>query len=152
VEIEGKNYGTSSITKGLARHRMAQGQKAKEASDKAGHPVMPNEGGGGGSVSNHDHGGEPGGHEVIQQVHDEHGPAHTVEVRKEGEHHTVKTTHEDGHEHTSKGHPTVEHVHGHIGASIGKGEEQAHQEPDGDESSGSLEAMGLGGKDSEQVS
>ena len=32
--IDGKDYGTSSVSKGLARHRLAHGQKAKEASDE----------------------------------------------------------------------------------------------------------------------
>ena len=139
MEIEGKNYGTSSVTKGLARHRMAS--KPQEPAAGGGNEDM------GGGASDQDHGGEEGGHEVIQQVQSEHGPAHTVETKKEGEHHTVATTHEDGHKHTSKGHPSVAHVHEHIGHAIGKGQEEApaeHMESDG---GSSLEAMGVGAEE-----
>ena len=135
MDIDGKNYGTSSVTKGLARHRHAQAQK-------------PQAGGGGSEMADqaeghsmHDHGGEEGGHEAIQQVHGEHGPADKVEVAHDGQHHTVTTTH-GGHVHESKGHPSVEHVHAHIGHAIGDSDESAHAEPDGDESD-SLEKMGV---------
>lgn len=144
--IDGKPMGTSSVGRSLARHRRKQSDSAKEASDKAAHPKMP-EPAAGGSNSEHDHGGEEGGHEVIQQVHSEHGPAHTVEVKKEGEHHTVHTTHEDGHEHTSKGHPSVSHVGAHVSHAAGMGGEEGQSE-DGENSNeygaGGLEAMGVG--------
>ena len=140
--IDGKDYGTSSVSKGLARHRLAHGQKAKEASDKAGHPVIPTEGEG---KSAHDHQGQEGGHEVIQQVHDEHGPASKVEVKNDGEHHAITTTHEDGHEHTSSGHPSVAHVHEHIGhaagASADKASDHGEAEPAGEEGGDSISAM-----------
>jgi hypothetical protein len=141
MEINGKPTGTSSVSRGLARHRMKQSSSAKEASDKAAHPEMP-EAGGGGASSMHDHNGEEGGHEEIQKVHAEHGPAHTVETKKEGEHHSVKTTHEDGHSHESKGHPSVSHVHEHIGQSIGAG--GAEGQPEGEEEGAdSLQEMGM---------
>jgi hypothetical protein len=143
MQIDGQSMGTSSVSRGLARHRLSQSKKAKSASDKAGHPEMP---GAGGSRSNHDHAGEEGGHEVIQQIHSEHGPAHTVEVKKEGEHHSVKTTHEDGHEHMSKGHPSVSHVGEHVMAASGGGGDEGQSDEmaeDGGANSG-IEAMGLG--------
>ena len=136
--------GTSSVTRGLARHRRNQESSAKAASDKAGHPKMPETDGAG---STHDHGGQEGGHEEIQKVHAEHGPAHSVEVKKEGEHHTVHTTHEDGHTHTSKGHPSVAHVGEHIQQAAGMGGDEGQDE--GEEHSGAegLEAMGVGAEE-----
>ena len=147
MEINGRHMGTSSVSRGLARHRMAMNKGAKEASDKAGKPEMPG-GDGEGASSMHDHGGEAGGHEVIQQVHDEHGPATSVEVSKEGEHHTVKTTHEDGHTHTSKGHPTPAHVSEHIAAATGGGggETESVGEDSSEGAGGEMEEMGLGGE------
>ncbi len=146
MEVDGKHMGTSSIGRGLARHRMQQSQGAKKSSDKAAHPEMPGGEGGEGKSSMHDHGGEEGQHDVIQQVHDDHGPATSVEVSKEGEHHTVKTTHEDGHEHTSKGHPSASHVHEHMGYSIGAGggEGQSEGESSPEEGANATEDMGLG--------
>ena len=41
MEINGRHMGTSSVSRGLARHRMAMNKGAKEASDKAGKPEMP---------------------------------------------------------------------------------------------------------------
>ena len=150
MEINGQHMGTSSVSRGLARHRMSQDNKAKQASDKAAHPKMPMEGENGGSHSEHDHAGESGGHEMIQQVHSEHGPAHTVETKKDGEHHTVTTTHEDGHMHASHGHPSVQHVSEHIGHSAGGGGEpgptEGNEPPAGADG---LEAMGLGGDEEE---
>jgi hypothetical protein len=119
---------------------------AKKASDKAGKPEMPE---GEGASSMHDHGGEAGGHEVIQQMHDEHGPATQAEVKPEGESHTVKTTHEDGHTHTSKGHPSIAHVAEHIGYSVGAGGdggEQGEEDTGSGADGGSIEEMGLGGE------
>lgn len=145
MKIDGNDYGTSSVSKGLARHKMAKG--AKESSDKAAHPQMPNEDGGGGEAgSQHDHAGQEGGHEAIQQAVTEHGPAKSVEVSKEGENHTVKTMHEDGHSHESKGHPTVSHVHEHIGHAAGN-EQAGHEDMgEGAEGADSLSAMGIGGE------
>lgn len=142
MEIDGKGYGTSSVTKGLARHRLAQ--RGKEPAGGGGEEPQAAEG-----HSMHDHGGQEGGHEAIQQVHEEHGPATKVEVKHDGEHHHVTTTHEDGHVHESKGHPSVAHVHEHIGHSIGTGGAEQHSEPDGDEGAGALEAMGVSGAGSE---
>jgi len=144
MEIDGKSYGTSSVTKGLARHRRAQAEK-------------PGGGGGAGPEmadaaeghSMHDHGGQDGGHEAIQQVHSEHGPATKAEVKHDGTAHHVTTTHESGHVHESKGHPSVEHVHAHLGHAVGAAADEQHGEPDGDEGSGALEAMGVGGGEGE---
>lgn len=144
MEINGKSMGTSSVSRGLARHRMQMNKSAKDSSDKAAKPEMP-EAGGDGASSMHDHGGEAGSHEAIQQVHDEHGPATSVEVSKEGEHHTVKTKHEDGHTHTSKGHPSVAHVGEHIAAATGEGGDEGESESESSaEGAGGLEEMGLG--------
>ena len=147
MEINGRHMGTSSVSRGLARHRMAMNKSAKDANDKAGHPAMP-EAGGDGASSMHDHGGEAGDHEVIQQVHDEHGPATSVEVSKEGEHHTVKSTHEDGHEHTSKGHPSVGHVAEHVAHAAGEGGDEGESagESSSEGAGGEMEEMGLGGE------
>lgn len=68
--------------------------------------------------SEHDHMGEEGGHEEIQNVVSEHGPADSHEHTMEGEQHTV-VSHHGGHTHTSKGHPSSEHAHAHIGHAMG---------------------------------
>lgn len=145
MQIDGKPMGTSSVTRGLARHRRNQDANAKAASEKAGHPKMPETHDGAGST--HDHGGEEGGHEEIQKVVGEHGPAHTVEVKKEGEHHTVHSTHEDGHKHTSKGHPSASHVGTHISTAAGSGGEEGQSDEGMDDNGAeSLQAMGVGGE------
>lgn len=141
MQIDGKDYGTSSVTKGLARHRMAQ--KGGGDEKKAAEPEMPK---GEGAASEHDHGGQEGGHEVIQQVQQEHGPAQGVEVSKEGEHHSVTTHHEDGHTHKSKGHPSAQHVHEHLGHAVGSPPSEPPAEVEGAQGYGSLESMGLGGE------
>lgn len=123
---------------------MQMNKSAKDSSDKAGAAKMPE---GEGASSMHDHGGEAGGHEAIQQVHDEHGPAKSVEVSKEGEHHTVKTTHEDGHTHTSKGHPSAAHVAEHMDIASGGGggdEGESEGENSSEGAGGEMEEMGLG--------
>lgn len=132
MQVDGKSYGTSSVTKSLARHKMAQ----SKGDDKPKEMAQEGEG------SMEDHQGQEGGHEAIQKTVSEHGPANTVETAKEGEHHTVKTTHEDGHKHTSKGHPSVKHVGEHIGHAAGTSEsdpaEASGMEPD------AMSAMGVG--------
>jgi hypothetical protein len=148
MNVDGHSMGTSSVTRGLARHRRGQESSAKQASDKAAHPKMP-EPGGDGAGSTHDHAGQEGGHEEIQKVVAEHGPAQTVEVKHDGEHHTVRTTHEDGHQHESKGHPSVSHVHEHIGHSIGAGGDEGQPPTEGESENsgaGGLEAMMGGGE------
>lgn len=142
MKIEGKDYRTRSITKGLARHRMATRDAAKDSSDKAGDPEIPASGAG--SQSDHDHGGQDGTHEVIQQIHSEHGPAKQVSVTQEGEHHSVETTHEDGHKHSSKGHPSAAHVHAHLGHAIGADPDAATESSETVPDDEGLEAMGLG--------
>jgi hypothetical protein len=138
--------GTSSVGRGLARHRMAQDKAAKDSSDKA---ASAPKGEDGGKTSMHDHAGEAGSHEVIHSVVAEHGPATTSEMKQEGAHHTVKTTHEDGHEHTSKGHPSVAHAAEHMKIAAGDSEGGDEGKTDAGEGSenegaGGLQDMGLG--------
>lgn len=141
MEIDGKSYGTSSVTKGLARHRMAERDAAGPKKDGESAPGSKE----GASNSQHDHGGEAGGHEVIQQVHSEHGPAHKVEVKHDGKNHTVTTHHEDGHTHTSSGHPHAAHVAEHLSHATGQGGESDQVEGESEDGANSLAAMGVGG-------
>lgn len=145
AQFDGKSYGTSSVTKGLARHRMAERDAAGPKKDGESAPGSKE----GASNSQHDHGGEAGGHEVIQQVHSEHGPAHKVTVEHDGKNHAVTTHHEDGHMHKSSGHPTADHVHAHLGHAVGKGGEADQSEGAESEGESSLEAMGVGAEPQE---
>ena len=148
--IDGKDYGTSSVGKGLSRHKLAQQHKdkSKEASDKAGHPAMPEVAGSdAGDHSSHDHAGQEGGHEAIQQVAKEHGPAAKITTTPSEEGHAVETQHEDGHTHSSVGHPSAKHVAEHIGHAAGHVEEtegEAPKEAGGESTNDSIGAMGLG--------
>jgi hypothetical protein len=136
--------GTSSVGRGLARHRMAQDKAAKESSDKV--PAAA-KGEDGGKTSMHDHGGKEGDHSAVSDIVSAHGPATASEMKQEGEHHTVKTTHEDGHEHTSKGHPSVAHAAEHMSIAAGQGGDGGQtDEGEGSEheGAGGLQDMGLG--------
>lgn len=52
--------------------------------------------------------GEQDPHEVVA----EHGPAHTTQIAKKDESHSVHSHHEDGHKHSSHGH-NIESAHKH---------------------------------------
>ena len=97
--------------------------------------------------------GAPGGEQPIEQVVQEHGPAHHTEIHSggmdgmggggmgaggaEGTHHVV-SHHQSGHVHTSKGHDlNSAHMHSH--KAMGGDGNMGHAEPDGDE--GGMEAM-----------
>lgn len=140
MEFDGKSMGTSSVGRGLARARMGDRKNPDAGSDSD--STKKAEGGDG--HSDHDHAGESGSHEAIQQVHSEHGPAHKVEVKHDGKHHHVTTHHEDGHVHESKGHPTVEHVHEHIGHSVGMAGGDSGGEEQNADGAAALQDMGLG--------
>lgn len=135
MQVDGNDYGSRSVTKSLARHKLS----SKHASDKAASPDMPSENSG---HSMHDHAGEAGGHEEIQKVAAEHGPAQKGEMKHDGEHHSVTTTHEDGHVHESKGHPSLAHAHEHIGHSMGN-EGEPEMSGGGSDGGASLEGMGI---------
>ena len=98
----------------------------------------------------------PGGEQPIEQVVQEHGPAHHTEIHagdpggmseagggmeaggSGGGHHVI-SHHQSGHVHTSKGHDLHSaHVHSH--KAMGGDGNMGHSEPDGDEMGG-MEAM-----------
>jgi len=138
MKIDGKETGTSSVGRSLARNRMSQKQ---EPAGEGGDPQAE-----GGATSMHDHGGQEGTHEAIQQVASEHGPAEKAEVKPEGEGHTV-TTHHGGHKHVSKGHPHVAHVAEHLTHASQSGMEEPSEPGAGQsetEGVNSLAAMGVG--------
>ena len=136
--INGKSYGGGgSITKALARHRLSEGKKGpgEKVAEKA-HEVAT-----AGSKSESHHDGEEGSHEEIQKVAAEHGPATKVTVEHDGQNHTVHTTHKDGHNHSSHGHPSPQHVADHISAASGAGEEQPGMEESSMGSEGESSSM-----------
>ena len=141
MEIDGKSYGTSSVTKGLARHRHAQSKQQPQGAGAEEKPAAEGK-------SMHDHQGQEGPHEEIQKVQQEHGPADKAEVSHDGSSHTVTTTH-GSHVHESKGHPSVGHVSAHLGHASGTGGAEPSGESAAGEGGSSLEAMGIGSGDSE---
>ena len=69
--------------------------------------------------SMYDHDGYEGDHSAIQKIAAEHGPARAHQHFQDGMTHRVVSHHGDGHLHISKGHPTFEHAHEHIGIAHG---------------------------------
>jgi hypothetical protein len=138
MKIDGKETGSSSVTKSLARHRLAGKKPMDEPAGEGGEDMKQ-------GASGHDHGGQEGGHEVIQQTVAEHGPAEKATVEHDGRNHTV-TTHHGGHKHVSKGHPTVSHVAEHLSHAAGAAEpgmEEHAAEPMPAEDGDSLGDMGI---------
>lgn len=151
--VNGKSYGSSSVTRSLARHRLAEGagEKSKEAERKV---VSTSDKAIDAATSEHDHAGEDASHDVIKGVVAEHGPSNKAEVKADGEFHSVHTTHEDGHKHTSHGHPHLPHVAEHLAHAAGaEGDAQSDElneedKADGQPSAGPLSFMGnLNGDD-----
>lgn len=146
---DGKNtrsYAGQSVQRNLARFRgdtRGESGAAKEVGSKIDSHMD--------GKSEHDHMGEEGGHEDIQAIAKEHGPAKKIEVKHEEStgHHHVTSHHEDGHVHESAGHPSVEHTRDHISASLGEAPEQTNDEdmgmdagqPSGGAGMGALGAM-----------
>lgn len=71
--------------------------------------------------SNFDHNNIAGEHSVISTVAKEHGPAisHIHFGDGSGAHHVI-STHPDGHQHISTGHPNFGHALEHIGIAHGE--------------------------------
>ena len=154
MQIDGKDYGTSSVTRGLARKRLAEAgdksnkkldEKSKEAEKNV---VSANSAAIDAANSEHDHAGDDAPHDVIKGVVAEHGPAKNAEVMPDGEYHSVHTTHEDGHKHASHGHPHLPHVAEHLAHAAGaQDSDSPSQEPkdddaDGQPSAGPLSFLG----------
>jgi hypothetical protein len=134
MKVDGNDYGSRSVGRSLARHRLAQGDKAKAASDKAGHPKMPGMENTGGGPENED----------PQSVVAAHGPAKSIHIEHGENEHTVHSKHEDGHEHHSS-HGSAKEAHDHASQLAGV-EDEGYSEPTGgeEEESSPLQAMGLG--------
>ena len=141
--IDGKY--THSISQGLSRRSADIKSKASEESKKVPESVHTKDSEG---ATSHDHEGMEGEHDVIKGIFTKHGPAEKTEVKHDSTagHHTVHTTHEDGHEHESKGHPSVGHVSEHLAAATGKEGSPVTGEADMSEKS-PLAAMGMGAED-----
>jgi hypothetical protein len=144
--IDGKY--SHSISQGLSRRSADMKSKASEESKKVPESVhtkadQPKDSEG---ATSHDHEGMEGEHDVIKGIFAKHGPAEKTEVKHDGGagHHTVKTTHEDGHEHESKGHPSVGHVSEHLAAAVGKEGSPVTGEADQSAEKSPLSAMGMG--------
>jgi hypothetical protein len=140
--IDGKY--SHSISQGLSRR--SEGIKSKAAEESKKVPESIHTKGDASASSQHDHEGQEGPHDVIKGVFDKHGPAEKTEVKHDGGagHHTVHTTHEDGHSHESKGHPSVGHVSEHLAAAVGKEGSPVTGEADQSAEKSPLSAMGMG--------
>lgn len=138
-----KSYAGQSVQRNLARFR-GDTRNESQAAKEVGSAIDSHMDG----TSAHDHAGEEGGHEDIQAIAREHGPAKKIEVKHDESsgHHHVTSHHEDGHVHESAGHPSVAHVRDHISASMGEGQEpedgmDAGNDESGDIGDGALGAM-----------
>lgn len=70
--------------------------------------------------------GEQHGEQEAHEAVAEHGPAHTTQIAKKGDSHSVTSHHEDGHKHVSHGHD-IESAHKHSMAMHGHDEDQQQQ-------------------------
>lgn len=128
MKIDGRSFGTSSVTKGLARKRLEEARGKSQDADKD--VVAASNAGIDAATSEHDHAGEDATHDVIKGVVAEHGPSKSAEVRPDGEYHSVHTVHEDGHKHASHGHPHIPHVAEHLAHAAGA--QDADDDPNGE--------------------
>lgn len=76
------------------------------------------------AAESHGEGDEKEPHEKIKKVVEEHGPAEEAKVVKHGaEKHSIHTTHESGHKHSSHDHDT-QSMHEHLDHAFGRGSEK----------------------------